>query len=730
LSGSWVVREGKLCGVVYAAYDRSPYLHMLPAEEMFQNIAEFLQASVVRVANAQDIEGTQEPLEVQYSHTSVGVKRLGSMPSRQEKYSEQEELFLSGPGGPETTIVRQKPEPNVRQLWPTAESVLDSQNKYREGSVYFPGRIRRAGINTMYSGNQARSDSTGVVHLSGRPSGPGESASNRCLRDLRVTDPREDRARIESDKERLLRDCYAWILDDASFQRWRTQDESRLLWIKGDPGTGKTMMMMGVIDELSRGDGVNPTPWAISKVLSKLRFGSEPRVLAYFFCQSTRAELNNAVSVLRGLIYLLVAQQDQLLRHVQKRYETVGSKLFEGPNAIHALREILSDILNDPTLPMTYILVDALDECTSSRSALLSIITDVGLAKRSRVKWLVTSRNLSDIEHYLHPDLAGINVSLEVSAARVSAAVEAFVNFKVQDLANVKKYEAGLRAAVQQLLQSKAEGTFLWVSLVCKEMERVPLFRTREVLQAMPIGLDPLYDRMMAQILAQDHIKTRESCKDVLRAVTVSFRPLRLKELVVVAGLPSDQFYHPQAVADLLGYCGSFLTIRQDTVSFIHLSAKDYLTSGNGQQIFDGAVAEVQRHVTYRLINAMRDTLHRDLCGLEKQGPQMKGMTERIQGSVLPQIVYACEYWVDHLCASDLTSSATSEDILEDGGVVHLFLQEKFLNWLEALSLCKSVSRGIVTIEKLWSLTTVSCVIITVQDCELIEAREENIRAH
>jgi hypothetical protein len=410
------------------------------------------------------------------------------------------------------------------------------------------------GHTTTYTGNRADGDSTNIygnvygnVQFGDRPGG---SQLNQCLRALRVTDPREDRTRIESDKDGLLRDCYAWILDDASFQQWRTQSESRLLWIKGDPGKGKTMMTMGLISELSQGDMTRSSYKTVSKMLAKLKLGSKssttPALVAYFFCQSTRPELNNAVSVLRGLIYLLVNQKEELMRHVQKRYEAIGSKLFEGPDAIHALREILSDILNDPTLPMTYLLVDALDECTSSQSALLRIITDDGLARRPSVKWLVTSRNLPEIKQYLQSDSAGIKVSLEVSATQVSAAVEAFINYKVQGLAAVKKYEAGLQAEVQQLLRGKAEGTFLWVSLVCKEMECVPLFRTLEVLQAMPTGLDPLYDRMMAQILAQDHIKTREYCKDVLRAVTVAFRPLRLKELVIVAGLPSDQFYSAQ----------------------------------------------------------------------------------------------------------------------------------------------------------------------------------------
>jgi hypothetical protein len=539
-------------------------------------------------------------------------------------------------------------------------------------------------------------------------SGPGGQDSNQCLRDLRATDPRQDRARIEGDKDKLRKDCYAWILEDASFQQWRTQTDSRLLWINGDPGKGKTMMTMGVIDELSRADRAVSPLNTMSTVLARLGLGSlissEPPLLAYFFCQNTRPELNNAISVLRGLIYMLVTQQDQLLRHVQKHYNTVGSKLFERPDVLYTLRDTLSDILKDPTLPMTYLLIDALDECTSGRLELLRIITDDTLAPQSRVKWLVTSRNIQEIERHLHSDSLGVKISLEVSASHVSKAVAAFVDYKVSQLSDLRTYDAKMQAEVQQQLRNKSEGTFLWVSLVCKELEGVPLYRTQEVLKAIPTGLDPLYQRMMDQIFAHEDGGTAQFCKEILKAVTLTFRPLGLRELAVVAGLPDDHFDFPQAVADLVGRCGSFLTVRQDTVSFIHLSAKDYFTSGNGQQVFDSAVAEEQGRVTHRLLNAMRHTLRRDLCGLEKQGARIEGMTEQIQESILPQIAYACEYWVDHLCDSNLTSSGRNGNALHDGGIVDVFLREKFLYWLEATSLCKSMPKGVVSVAKLWSL--------------------------
>jgi hypothetical protein len=200
---------------------------------------------------------------------------------------------------------------------------------------------------TTYSGNQAYGESTnfygniyGNVNVPEKPRQAGEPSLHQCLRDLRVTDPREDRARIDGDKDKLLKDCYGWILDDSSFQRWRTQSESRLLWIKGDPGKGKTMMMMmmGAVAELS------PPESSCIVVQKKDRLVKDSEPLLSFFCQSTVPALNNALSVLRGLVYMLVTQREDLLRYVQERYKAAGRQLFKGPNAVYALRGMLSDV--------------------------------------------------------------------------------------------------------------------------------------------------------------------------------------------------------------------------------------------------------------------------------------------------------------------------------------------------------------------------------------------------
>jgi hypothetical protein len=41
-----------------------------------------------------------------------------------------------------------------------------------------------------------------------------------CVQDIRQTDPRDDKKRIEETKGGLLADSYRWVLDNTTFQQW------------------------------------------------------------------------------------------------------------------------------------------------------------------------------------------------------------------------------------------------------------------------------------------------------------------------------------------------------------------------------------------------------------------------------------------------------------------------------------------------------------------------------
>ncbi|RYP61067.1 hypothetical protein DL771_010266 [Monosporascus sp. 5C6A] len=270
------------------------------------------------------------------------------------------------------------------------------------------------------------------------------SNNNNNNNDLRSTDPRHDKKRIEQTKGGLLRDSYRWILTHHDFLRWRDDPESRLLWIKGDPGKGKTMLLCGIIDELmDYNDRTEQT-------------ANTTHLLSFFFCQATDDRLNNATGVLRGLIYLLADQQRPLVLHIQNKYDHAGKTLFEDVNAWVALRKIFINILRDPHLPDTTLVVDALDECGTDLSRLLDLIKET--PSKSRIKWLLSSRNRIDIEQKLRPDNSRTRLSLELksNADHVSHAVNAYIDHCIWEIPAIQNNKQ-LQAQVRDQIRRKAD---------------------------------------------------------------------------------------------------------------------------------------------------------------------------------------------------------------------------------------------------------------------------------
>ena len=504
---------------------------------------------------------------------------------------------------------------------------------------------------------------------------------DKCLRDLRITDPHNDKKRIEDTKGGLLEDSYRWILDNADFQRWRNDQQSRLLRIKGDPGKGKTMLLCGIINELEK---------SIAK----------SGLLSYFFCQATDSRINNATAVLRGLIYMLVGQQPSLISHVRKKYDHAGKGLFEDANTWVALAEIFTDILQDPNLNTTYVIIDALDECVTDLSKLLDFVAQISSAS-PRVKWIVSSRNWPDIKERLVN--AGQNLSLELNAESVSAAVSIFIRHKVLQLAERKKYNDETRDAVFDHLSLNANSTFLWVALVCQKLETIPEWDTLSRLNEFPPELDSLYERMMEQIRNSDYA---DLCKRILASTAIVYRPVTLKELTCLVEKLEKMSDNLESLHYIISLCGSFLTIREDTVYFVHQSAKDFLFTKAFNETFPSGTEEAHYIVFSRSLQVMSKTLRRDMYSLRALG-YPAGRVKQPDPDPLAASRYSCIYWVNHLSDCNPNCSANHTVDLRDGGAVNDFIRKKFLYWLEALSLCKSVPQGVVSMMRLEAVVQV-----------------------
>ncbi|KAM3470258.1 hypothetical protein MY5147_006525 [Beauveria neobassiana] len=178
-----------------------------------------------------------------------------------------------------------------------------------------------------------------------------DTEDEECLRDLFVVDPQDDMKKIEKKKDKLLNEAYKWVLDTkeyAALTDWNHdapgQPSRRLMWIKGPAGTGKTMLLIGIIRELSS---------------HRAKLAPD---LSHFFCQGTDAALNSATATLRSLVWLLLVQQPHLISHLRSKHKHAGSSLFKGDTAFIALSDAFKNMLKDPDLFPVYFVVDALDE--------------------------------------------------------------------------------------------------------------------------------------------------------------------------------------------------------------------------------------------------------------------------------------------------------------------------------------------------------------------------------
>lgn len=229
------------------------------------------------------------------------------------------------------------------------------------------------------------------------------------------------------------------------------------------------------------------------------------------------------------------------------------------------------------------------------------------------------------------------------------------------------------------------------------------------MLEELPAGLDALYDRMMNQILCEPSMRV-DHCKQILRSAAVAYRPLRLQELAGTTELPDKMFDNDKYLGDLVERCGSFLTLRKETIFFIHQSAKDYLTSGNGRKVLRWDQVEEHGKTAIQSLNILSKTLKRDICGLHEPGTLTSEVRERVVEDALLRISYACCYWVYHLSdyLAEPDHARLDTTILSDGGIVHKFLLEHLLHWLEVLSLSRRLSEGVAMIRELLLVVQVS----------------------
>ncbi|KAI8653377.1 NACHT domain-containing protein [Fusarium keratoplasticum] len=543
------------------------------------------------------------------------------------------------------------------------KEVKDAEAHIEKDLIQFTGQDMRAKLNEIrdIDWSQEKAFRDEVRRLQKREQ---DKDDQECLVDLLLTDPQRDKERIQAIRGSPLWGSYHWILEHPGYDKFTNDASSRALWIKGDPGKGKTMLICGIIDHLDR--------------------STDP--LSYFFCQATEKDQSSDTAVMRGLIYMILDHYPSLMSKLRVEYDKKKKKLFEGPNTNLLLEKVLTEILQDPILQDAIFIIDALDECKTGRSNLVKLI--VKLSSSCRAKWIVSSRDWPEIKEEFRGirGLVPIPLEDEENKKKVAQAVQSYIRTKVDDLAqnwgDDKNYSKGkkkdLKETVYDYMVSHAEDTFLWVALVCQRLAEsdVPRRRVEEELRKFPKGLPDLYKLMMDRILTSSE---SDRLKAVLAAACLAYGHLKSNDMIDFVDLMAG--YDEMDVKDTIGSCGSFLTYQDGAVYFIHQSAKEYLLKEGSGHIFPHRVEHQHLQMTRRCLETLECGLKENIYGLSSYGTLIGEFT-RPNPDPLSPLEYSCLHWARHL----VESAACRKDVKIADQVMH-FLQNKFTFWLEALSL-------------------------------------------
>jgi len=250
--------------------------------------------------------------------------------------------------------------------------------------------------------------------------------------------------------------------------------------------------------------------------------------------------------------------------------------MLTSSSAFHTLWRIFEEMLRDNSLLRVHLVLDGVDECGEGPlhkllDGLLSLtVNEDGLQSKS-IKLLVLSRSddgvLSDIMTKTE------RLRLERCRNEIDAALKTFISRALRsDEAIRLPDEAKLQ--LENTLFERSEGTFLWVSFAVTTLKRLRHNLSLDRLEVLPAGLERMYLRMLQEI-RPDH---KAIAVKLFRWVSVSFRRLSIQELIEMLAFESvvnvgDQ----EEMRDLLNACGHLLQVMDNTVSFMHQSAREVL---------------------------------------------------------------------------------------------------------------------------------------------------------
>ncbi|KAK2005460.1 ankyrin [Colletotrichum eremochloae] len=366
-----------------------------------------------------------------------------------------------------------------------------------------------------------------------------------------------------------------WILGHPIFTSWCQDVESSLLWLTGHPGCGKTTLASFLAQHLKDSHPYDMT--------------SEVWI---YFCDDKIQKQKNAKNVLLGLIHQIIHHHRNLVRHVRKVFERQGPTLIQ---SFAALWETFLQIVEHSKSSLTYIIIDALDECDRETcQLLLQSISELGQHSLNptnggkRIKFLLTSRPTLSEPHTILRQVQKQQIFIGENQEGYSQDLQTFVAKRVEEISKRRKCSAETEEYLLQTLLSKADQTFLWIHVVLASLENSPLVSMKDfqnVLSKIPPDLQATYLSFINSI-PLDH---RSTALRLLKLLVACSRPLKLDEINTAFTINATHRDVKSVNCDrqtamshtTQSILGPLVRVSPSEVSLVHQSVKDFLLGFN-----------------------------------------------------------------------------------------------------------------------------------------------------
>ncbi|OCH94796.1 hypothetical protein OBBRIDRAFT_746651, partial [Obba rivulosa] len=445
-----------------------------------------------------------------------------------------------------------------------------------------------------------------------------------------------------------------WLIQSDTFKKWKTSKS--LLWIYGNPGSGKSILCSAIIEDVED--------------LCKTQGSS---VSAYFYCDFRDTAKRNVRGIRSSLLWDLSAQSNVCAKILASLYSKCNRGSREPSDA--ALAESLKDVLMVLAQNAVFIVIDALDECPASsgtRQKVLELVAEITGLSLANIHVCVTSRPEPDLQRFLEP-LAHQKVNVDKESGQMED-IAYYVRSVMDSDPSFRQWRDQDKTLAIDTLSQKAGGMFRWVFCQLETLRPCILSDTiRQTLSDLPETLDETYKRTLMDIAKPN----RKYAHRIFQCLTVSVRPLRVEEVAEVLAVDFNSGPIPHLEVqqrrtnpkdDILSLCSTLVTVDANTrvVQFAHFSVQEYLKS-------DRLASEPNDNVArFRILDEPAYTVIAQAC--------LGVLLQTHNDSVLPSPLewYAAEHWVNH--AQFKTVSSHIEDAM-----CHLFhpTEPHFAAWIQ-----------------------------------------------